>query len=69
MPINTNDKPLPANLLDWPVEMLQIVPREEAEELSGESWDSLKRNHPDKIIRMSPRRIGMRRGHALMLAS
>jgi hypothetical protein len=68
MTTNTSDKPLPANLLDWPLEMLQIVPREEAEELSGESWDSLRRNHADKIIQLSPRRVGMRRGHALMLA-
>ena len=64
----TNDKPLPANLLEWPVSMLKIVSLEEAEELSGMSRDTIERNHPDKIVKMSPRREGIRVGHALMLA-
>jgi hypothetical protein len=39
----------------------------ESEELSGLSEDSLKRNHSDKILRLSLRRIGMKRHVALSL--
>jgi hypothetical protein len=62
-------KPSPANagLPDWPVNLLKIVPPEEAEELSSLSWDTIKRNHPDKIIELSENRRGMRVGHALSL--
>ena len=31
------------------------------------SEDSLKRNHPDKIVRLGPRRLGMKRRVALSL--
>jgi hypothetical protein len=61
--------PLPANLLEWPLEMLQILPPPEAEELSGADWDTMKRNHPDWVVKVSQRREGMRRGHALLLAT
>ena len=61
--------PTDAELLKWPVELLRIVEPHEAERLSGVSWDTLKRRHADKIVRMSERRVGMRVGHALMLAN
>jgi hypothetical protein len=60
---------LPAELLHWPVELLRIVPPPEVERISTLSWDTVKRNHPDKIVHLSERRVGMRVGHALMLGS
>jgi hypothetical protein len=39
----------------------------ESAELSSLSEDSLKRNHGDKIVRLSRRRLGMNRKHALSL--
>lgn len=55
----------PAN---W-IELQRIVDLKEASRLSGMSVDTLKRNHPDKIIRLSERRVGMRVGDALMLSA
>jgi hypothetical protein len=58
-----------SELLTWPVEFLRIVPPDEAERLSTLSWDTIKRNHSDKIVHLSARRVGLRVGHALMLAN
>jgi hypothetical protein len=58
---------LPAELLNWPIELLKIVEPQEAERLCSLSWDSIRRNHPDKVVHLSKRRVGMRIGHALML--
>ena len=41
----------------------------ESSELSSLSEDSLKRNHPDKIVRLGPRRLGMKRRVALSLGT
>jgi hypothetical protein len=61
---------LPADLSKWPIEMLRIAPPPEVEKLSSMDWDTIERGPlADKIIRLSPRRIGMRVGHALMLGS
>ena len=49
------------------LELLRSCELTEAERLSGLSRDSLVREHPDKIIRLSPRRLGMRIVHALMI--
>lgn len=49
------------------VERLRIVPLAEAARLAGISQDGLLRHHRDKIIKLSPRRLGMRQGDALML--
>ena len=54
-------------LLDWPVEWLRIAGPPETERLSGVDWDTFKRNHPDKIVHVSARRVGDRVGHALMI--
>jgi hypothetical protein len=63
------DQPDPsAELHTWPIELLRIVEPDEATRLSTLSWDSIRRNHFDKIIHLSKRRVGMRVGHALMLA-
>jgi hypothetical protein len=58
-----------SDLLTWPVELLRIVPPDEVERLSTLSWDTIKRKHSEKIVHLSERRVGMRVGHALMLAS
>ena len=55
-------------LFSWPIDLLRIAEPEEAARLSSASWDTLERNHPDKVIHLSKRRKGMRVGHALMLA-
>jgi hypothetical protein len=49
------------------LELERICSMEEASHLSGLSQDSLRRNHPDKIVVLGPRRHGMRVKHALML--
>ena len=60
---------IPADsLLAWPVELFRIVKPEEAERLSSLSWDTITREHSDKIMHLSDRRVGMRVGDALMLA-
>ena len=48
-----------------PLELLRIAAMPEAERLSGTSADTLTREHPDKIVRTSKRRRGMRVAHAL----
>ena len=58
-----------SDLLTWPVALLRIAPPDEAAELSSLSWDTIEREHRDKIVRLSSRRVGMRVGHALMLAT
>ena len=63
----THNLNLPAELLNWPIELLKIVEPDEAERLCSLSWDSIRRNHPDKVVQLSKRRVGMRIGHALML--
>jgi hypothetical protein len=50
------------------VELLRIVSLQEAARLSAMSPDTLKRRHADKIITLSPRRLGMRVRDALMLS-
>jgi hypothetical protein len=49
------------------LEQKRIASLQEASRLSSVSVDTLKREHSDKIIRLSPRRLGMRVGDALML--
>jgi hypothetical protein len=50
-----------------PLELLRIAEMSEASRLAGASGDTLKREHPDKIVKISRRREGMRVAHALML--
>jgi hypothetical protein len=42
------------------LELERIVTLREAHEISGLSPDAWKDNYPDKIIRLSPRRLGIR---------
>lgn len=48
-------------------ELDRIVSLQEAEKISSLSPDSWKRNHPDKIVELSARRLGVRLRDALML--
>jgi hypothetical protein len=52
----------------WPIEYLQIITLDAAAELASCSVDTLKRHHREKLVRLGPRRLGMRRGDALMLS-
>ena len=49
------------------IEREGIVSIGEAAKLRGVHPDTLKENESDKLIQISPRRLGMRRKHALML--
>lgn len=40
---------------------------EESSKLAGICVDGLKRHHPDKILELSPRRLGMKRYVALSI--
>jgi hypothetical protein len=51
---------------EW-IELQRIIPLSDAAQLSGLSIDTLKRRHRDKILALSPRRLGMRVRDALML--
>jgi hypothetical protein len=48
-------------------ELDRIISLQEAEQVSSLSPDSWKRNHPDKIVELGPRRQGVRLRDALML--
>ena len=50
-----------------PVELNRIVSLAEASRLSSLSVDTLRDQFPEKIVQLSPKRAGMRVGHALML--
>ncbi len=60
--MDRDELPMPST-----IELQRIVPLMEAARLAGISEDTLKRHHGDKIIRLSPRRLGMRVGVALKL--
>jgi hypothetical protein len=45
-----------------------ILPLKQAAEVSSLSTDTIKRQHSDKVIKLSPRRLGMRLRDALMLS-
>jgi hypothetical protein len=62
------DELLPADLREWPIPMLRIARPPEAEKLSGMDWDTLERNYPQWVLKLSLRCKGMRVGHCLKLA-
>jgi hypothetical protein len=51
------------------LELERILPMPEVEEITSLSIDSLKRHHKDKIVNLSPRRLGMKLKHALAIAN
>jgi len=59
--------PKPTSDRQRELELDRIAPPAECEKLSGASWDTLRRRRPDKVIKISPRRVGMRVRHALLL--
>jgi hypothetical protein len=65
-PRKVKNKPfeLPAELA-----LERIITLGEAEDVSSMSQDTIKKNHPDKLIRLSERRLGMRLRDALMLGA
>jgi hypothetical protein len=50
-----------------PLELLRIAEMSEAARLAGLSPDTLAQQYPDKVVKLSKRRNGMRVAHALML--
>jgi hypothetical protein len=50
-----------------PLALESIISLERASEISNLSVDTLRRRFPDRIIKLSARRSGMRVKHALML--
>jgi hypothetical protein len=62
-------KPHNRNFRDWPVEWLRIARPPEAAKLSSISWDTIEREHKDKIVRPSKRTVGLRVGDCLMIAA
>ena len=62
----SNDDELPN---PTPVELNRIVSLAEASRLSSLSVDTLRDQFSEKIVQLSPKRAGMRVGHALMLRS
>jgi hypothetical protein len=49
------------------LELDRIITLQEAEKISSLSPDSWKRHHADKVVELSPRRLGVRLRDALML--
>jgi hypothetical protein len=49
------------------VEKNRIIPLAEAVELSSISDDGWRRHHASKLIKLSPKRIGVRLRHALFI--
>ncbi len=49
------------------LESICLLPK--AEKITGLSHSSLKRYHRDKIVQLSPRRVGMRLRDALAIAA
>jgi hypothetical protein len=58
------DLPLPTT-----IDLLRIITLREASKLSSLSPDTLEEVYPEKVIDLSPKRKGMRLGHALMLGA
>ena len=49
------------------LELQRVVTLREAAEISGISLDTIRRRHPQIIIKLSPRRIGVRLRDALSI--
>jgi hypothetical protein len=68
MPPRQKDQNIEVNLPPE-IALERIVTLPYASEVSTVSVDGLKRYHADKIIQLSPRRLGMKLRHALNLKS
>jgi hypothetical protein len=49
------------------LELQRIITREQAAEIAGISVDTLRRRHPQIIVQLSPRRVGVRLRDALAI--
>jgi hypothetical protein len=49
------------------LELERVIPLSEAGQITNLSRDGLQRHHGDKIIRLSPRRVGMKLRDALAI--
>jgi hypothetical protein len=49
------------------LELNRIIPIAEAVELSSISDDGWRRHHADKLIQLTPKRVGVRLRHALFI--
>ena len=63
IPTDDNPEPLPRGF-----ELDRIISLQAAEKASSLSVDSWKRHHRDKLVKLSPRRYGVRLRDALMIA-
>jgi hypothetical protein len=51
------------------IELQRVIPVRQAAELAGISKDTLVRNHPEIVIKLSTRRVGVRLRDALAIGS
>lgn len=59
----TCESDIPANIVDT----YRVVTLQQAAALNSCSIDTLKRNHSDKILKLSTRRLGMRLADAIAI--
>jgi len=57
----------PNDISTWPPEWLPYIPMPEVEKLTSLSHDTIMRQHNHLVAQLSPRRVAMRRGHAIMI--
>jgi hypothetical protein len=51
------------------LELERVLELPEVEEITSLSSDSIKRHHRDKLVNLSPRRLGMKLRNALAIAN
>jgi hypothetical protein len=51
------------------IELESVIPPSKAEQITSLSWDTIQRNHKDKVVDLSPRRRGMKLKDALAIAA
>ena len=51
------------------LELERVLELPEVEEITSLSVDSIKRHHRDKLVNLSPRRLGMKMRNALAIAN
>ena len=56
----TTKHPIPPSSELSALERERVLGKAETVRVSGMSWDTIRRNHGDKIIRLSPRRVGVK---------
>jgi hypothetical protein len=51
------------------IELQRVIPLRQAGEVAGISADTIKRRYPEIIVRLSPRRVGVRLRDALAIGN